>query len=502
VKLVAGIDSSTQSTTIVLRSLEDGSTVATGRSAHPRTTPPVSEQDPAHWWSALKLAMDQARAAAAATGVVPDVAAVTIDAQAHGLVPLDQHGSVIRPAKLWNDTTSVPEARELVARLGAATWAGRAGSVPPGAFTISKILWLKRHEPESYSRLRTILLPHDWLTYQLTGEYVTDPGDASGTGYYHPDSGQWDVGLLELVDPAVDWSERLPRVVGCDEAAGVITAAAAQYLDLADDTIIGPGTADNQASAVGMGVLPGDVVFSLGTSGVVFARCGEPVYDPSGWINGNADAAGGFLPVVCTLNAAKVTDTFARILGVDHAELSRLALAAPASDPDRPVLAAYLDGERVPDRPGASGTLTGIRTDTTREQIARAAYEGVLAGLVAGLHVMARVGLSTRGRVAVTGGGARAEAYRQLLSDLTGRPVYTVDQSESAAAGAAVQSAAIVRGATVAEMTEAWAPHWALAAEPRLDASAEELLARYAQTSLWAGLETATSSTDQSSKET
>jgi xylulokinase len=500
-KVVAGVDSSTQSCTVVLRAMDSGESIGVGRSPHPATTPPVSEQHPHDWWSAFQLAMRQAVGALEAGKEPAEVAAVSVDAQAHGLVPVDASGAVIRPAKLWNDTTSVPEARELVARLGAAEWARRAGSVPPGAFTISKVLWLARHEPEAFARLHKLLLPHDWLTYRLVGEYLTDPGDASGTGYYTPASGQWDPALLSLVDNTIDWSERLPRLLSHEESAGILTDQAAGELGLPPHTVVGPGTADNQSAALGMGVRTGDVVVSLGTSGVVYTRCEEPVYDPSGWVNGNADAAGGFLPVVCTLNAAKVTDTFARLLNVDHEELSRLALAAPVTDPRRPVLAAYLDGERVPDRPDATGTLTGLRSDTSREQIARAAYEGVLAGLVAGLETLTRLGVPSSGRLAVTGGGARAAAYRQLLADLTGRLVYVVDQAETAAAGAAIQAAAIALEANITELTEAWAPQWQVAAEPRPGAEADELLTRYATTSVWSALETSPTNNRTTAKE-
>jgi len=481
--------------------MDGGESIAVGRSPHPATTPPVSEQHPHDWWSAFQLAMRQAVGTVEAGKEPAEVAAVSVDAQAHGLVPVDPTGAVIRPAKLWNDTTSVPEARELVARLGAAQWARRAGSVPPGAFTISKVLWLARHEPEAFARLHMLLLPHDWLTYRLVGEYLTDPGDASGTGYYTPASGQWDPDLLSLVDSNIDWSYRLPRLLSHEESAGLLTDQAAGELGLRPRTVVGPGTADNQAAALGMGVRTGDVVVSLGTSGVVYARCDEPVYDPSGWVNGNADAAGGYLPVVCTLNAAKVTDTFARLLNVGHEELSSLALAAPVADSRRPVLAAYLDGERVPDRPDATGTLTGLRTDTSREQIARAAYEGVLAGLVAGLKTLTRLGVPTSGRLAVTGGGARAAAYLQLLADLTGRPVYVVDQAETAAAGAAIQAAAITLEANITEIAEAWAPQWQVAAEPRPGAEPDELLTRYAATSGWSALETSSSSNHTTPRE-
>ena len=321
--VVAGIDSSTQSCTVVLRDLDTGETVAVQSSRHPRTTPPVSEQDPASWWTALGQALTEARQA------VPDapIAALSVDAQAHGLVPVDAAGTVIRPAKLWNDTTSAAEARELVDRLGRHEWVRRTGSVPPAAFTISKVLWLARHEREHFDQLRQLLLPHDWLTYQLTGEYLTDPSDASGTGYYNPATGEWDPALLGLIDPDVDWAARLPRLLRHDEPAGTLTGAAAASLGLDVGTLVGPGAADNQAAAVGMGVRAGDIVVSLGTSGVVYTRSELAVHDPSGAVNGNADATGHFLPVVCTLNAAKVTDTFTRLLGVDHDQLTQLALA-------------------------------------------------------------------------------------------------------------------------------------------------------------------------------
>jgi xylulokinase len=277
-------------------------------------------------------------------------------------------------------------------------------------------------------------------------------------------------------------------VLGPDEAAGSLTAAACTHLGLAPGTLVGPGSADNQTAALGMGVRPGDVVFSLGTSGVVYTRSEDPVRDPSGAVNSNADATGAYLPVLCTLNAAKVTDAWARLLGVDHDGLAALALAAPPS-PHRPVLAAFLDGERVPNRPGASGMLWGLRADTTREELARAAYEGVLAGLVAGLGVFERLGVRTDGRLVITGGGARSAAYRQLLADLTGRPVHVADVPESAAAGAAVQAAAVLHRTTVDEVTRAWEPAWRVVAEPRPDSHAQEVLSRHAALSRWSDLD-------------
>ena len=261
--------------------------------------------------------------------------------------------------------------------------------------------------------------------------------------------------------------------------------------------MVGPGAADNQAAAVGMGVRAGDIVVSLGTSGVVYTRSELAVHDPSGAVNGNADATGHFLPVVCTLNAAKVTDTFTRLLGVDHDQLAKLALYAPVTDPDRPVLAAFLDGERVPDRPDASGTLAGLRSGTTREQVARAAYEGVLAGLVRGLATLTNLGVPTTGRLVVTGGGARSAAYRQLLADLTGRPVHVVDQPETAAAGAAVQAAAVHHQTSIDDLATAWAPDWRVVAEPRPGTEPDELMSRYQRLADWSALEPQPESTSK-----
>jgi xylulokinase len=480
--LVAGVDSSTQSCTVVLRDADDGTIVSHGRAPHPRTTPPVSEQSPEAWWQALRQALSESGHG--------DIAGIAVDGQMHGLVPLDAARHVIRPAKLWNDTTSSAEAAELVERLGPAEWARRTGSVPVGSFTITKLLWLARHEPDSFARLTHVVLPHDWLTFQLTGELVTDRGDASGTGYFSPADSSWQPELLELVDPSADWASRLPRVVDPDEAAGTVSSSAADTLGLLPGTVVAAGTGDNAASALGLGLRSGDVVVSLGTSGTVFARHASPTADATGAVNGNADATGEYLPLLCTLNATKVTDAFARLLGVDHDGLAALALAAPSSA-DRPVLAAFLDGERVPNRPGARGVLGGLRSDLTREEVARAAYEGVIAGLLAGIDRLVEVGVRTDGRLLVTGGGARSAAYRQLMADLSGRPVYTVDLDETAAAGVAAQAAAVLHGAKVAEVAEAWAPPMAGATSPRPDPGRHEVLDRYRRLAAWPDLDSA-----------
>ncbi len=452
VDVVLGVDSSTQSCTVEVRDAITGELLGGGRSPHPVTHPPVSEQHPDRWWAAL---VDAVRTAM--EGLDARVVGIGVGAQCHGLVALDSDWNVIRPAKLWNDTTSGPQAAALVERFGAEWWAREIGVVPSAALTISKLAWLRDNEPESFARVAHLCLPHDWLTWRLTGAHVTDRSDASGTGYYSADLLQWRTDILDDVIAARDWLPMLPKVLGPDEASGTLLPEVAAELGIDEGAIVSAGGGDQHLAAQGIGLAPGDVAYSLGTSGVVFATTDTPIKDPSGGLDGVANVTGGYLPLVCTLNCTKVTDTFARLLGVDHAELGRLALDAdPAAE--RPVLAAYLDGERSPRLPWATGALAGLTTATTREQLALSAFEGVALGLVRGERLLQSFGIDVDGRTILIGGGARSAAYRQVIADLTGRPVITVDAPEATARGAAIQAAAVAAGESVAELTRRWAP--------------------------------------------
>ena len=480
--LIAGVDSSTQSTKVVLHDEDGFAVVGRGAAPHPPTFPPVSEQDPERWWTALGQALSTALEDAAAAPT--DVRAISVAAQCHGLVALDRGGAVVRPAKLWNDTTSAPQMTRLLEQLPATEWARRTGSVPTAAFTISKLAWLRAHEPENFARTATVLLPHDWLTYRLTGETATDRSEASGTGYFDAGRNSYDHELLAMVDPDVDWDPMLPTVLGPSTAAGTVSNAAAEALGLRRDTVVGPGAGDQHASALGLGTRPGDLVYVLGTSGVVFTTSTTPTHDPTGTVDGVADAAGGYLPLVSTLNAAKVTDTFARLLGVDHAEFARLALAAePAGTP---ILAAFLDGERKPDLPAATGTLTGITTATTREQVARAAVDGVLFGLLRGAKALSEAGADTTGRVIVTGGASQSPAYRQLLADGTGATVHVSTSTEAVADGAALQAAACLAGVDVRAVRDTSAAPVVADATARPSAGTEPFR-RYLNVASWRG---------------
>ncbi|MDW3215753.1 MAG: xylulokinase [Ilumatobacteraceae bacterium] len=464
-QLVVGVDSSTQSTKVEARDLQTGEVVATGTAKHPPTAPPVSEQDPQAWWVALVSAVEQLG------DHRDDVVAMSVAGQQHGLVLLDAAGAPVRPAKLWNDTTSSPQADRLVDDLGADHWAERTGSVPVAAFTITKLAWVADHEPELLARVAKVMLPHDYLTWRLTGEHVTDRGDASGSGWYDPTSG---VGLSDLLAAATGgdgatWLGRVPRVLDPSERAGSLTAAAATALGLRPDVAVGPGTGDNMGAALGLGLQAGDVAISLGTSGTVFAVSASATHDPSGAVAGFASASGDFLPLVCTLNATKVTDTVARWLGTDPAGLADLALAA-ADDPGEVTLVPYFDGERTPNLPDATGTFAGLTNTTTREQLALAAHDGVLCGLLDGVDALRAVGATVDGRVFLVGGGNRSAAYRQRAADLLGQPIIVPDTDETVATGAAAQAAAVVTASSFRDLASTWGLGAGAGVDPANDA--------------------------------
>lgn len=485
--VVAGVDSSTQSCTVELRDADSGALLGTGRAPHARTTPPRSEQDAHGWWDALRSAFD---AAVRDAGIDPgEIAAISVAAQCHGLVMLDAAGTPLRPVKLWNDTTSSPQSDRLIADLGVPGWIRAVGSVPLAAFTITKLAWVREHEPRMLDRLASVAVPHDYLTWRLTGRHVTDRSDASGTGFYASHEARWRTDLLErFVSDSIDWAPMLPTVLGPDEAAGPIAPAAASELGLRPDVLIGPGGGDQHAGAVGLGMRDGEVAYSLGTSGVVLTTTDDPVLDDTGDVNGVSNITGGYLPLVCTLNATKVTDTVGRLLGVGLDELAALALAAPDRD-GRPVLSAFFDGERSPNRPGGVGILGGLSNETTREELAAAAFEGVLFGLVRGHERIRAAGAGADGEVLVMGGGARSKAYRQLLADLLGTEVVIRDVAESTARGASIQAAAVLAGATVASVRDAWTPPVIERDAPRGSGWATSARERYDTVSAWTGLD-------------
>lgn len=430
--LVAGVDSSTQSCKVVVHDADSGEMVRSGRAPHPAGT----EVDPEFWWQALGEAT-------VAAGGLADVAAISVAAQQHGMVTLDAAGNPVRPALLWNDTRSAPQARRLVADHGGPDWwAAAVGSVPVASFTVTKLAWLAENEPANAARTEAVCLPHDWLTWRLAGfapgsldptGLCTDRGDASGTGYFCPASGayRWDLLAEALGHDAV-----LPRVAAPAEVVGEATV-------LGPGAVLGPGTGDNAGAALGLGAQPGDVIVSIGTSGVVSVVSNLPANDPTGTVAGFSDATGRFLPLVCTLNASRVLTSIAAILGVDLEELSRLALSAPPGA-DGLVLIPYLEGERTPNKPDSTAAIHGLTVhNATRAAIARAAFEGLLCGLADGIDALA----SAPQRVLLIGGAASSPALRQIAPTIFGCPVTIPAPSEYVAQGAARQAAWALSGA-------------------------------------------------------
>ena len=430
---VIGVDSSTQSCKVVVRDADTGALLAAGRATHPDG----SEVDPRYWWDALQAALAQA-------GGLQDVAAVSIAGQQHGMVVLDVAGRVIRPALLWNDTRSAAAAADLIAEVGAADYVARTGVVPVASFTATKLRWLRDAEPENAARVAAVALPHDWLTWRLRGygptgesalgpvleELVTDRSDASGTAYWSPSVGEYD---RDLLTRALGHDAILPRVLGPAESVQ------------GPGFLVGPGAGDNAAAALGLDARPGDVGVSLGTSGTVFAATTTHVGDPSGIVAGFADATGGILPLVCTLNAARVLDVIAGLLGVNHDELGALALQAEPGAGGA-VLVPYFEGERTPNLPDATASLAGLTlANTTRANLARAAIEGMLCGLAAGLDAIREAGVDTT-RILLIGGAAANPGVQAIAGQVFDVPVHIPAPGEYVADGAARQAAWVLTG--------------------------------------------------------
>ncbi|MEU9920008.1 xylulokinase [Streptomyces griseoluteus] len=435
--LVVGVDTSTQSTKALVVDASTGQVVASGQAAHTVTSGAGRESDPRQWWDALCEALRQCGDAA------HEAAAVSIGGQQHGLVTLDAHGEPVRPALLWNDVRSAPQARRLVEELGGPdAWAQRTGSVPGASFTVTKWAWLAEHEPDSVRATRAVRLPHDYLTERLTGLGTTDRGDVSGTGWWASATESYDEETLAHVglDPAL-----LPRVVRPGEVAGTVRDG--HDLPFSKGTLVAPGTGDNAAAALGLGLRPGTPVLSLGTSGTVYAVSKRRPTDPTGTVAGFADAHGDWLPLACTLNCTLAVDRVAALLGLDR----------EAVEPGTSVtLLPYLDGERTPNLPHASGLLHGLRHDTTAGQVLQAAYDGAVHSLLGALDLVLDEDADRSTPLLLIGGGARGTAWQETVRRLSGRPVQIPEAKELVALGAAAQAAGLLTGEDPAAVARRW----------------------------------------------
>ncbi|MFE0544499.1 xylulokinase [Streptomyces sp. NPDC058891] len=435
--LVVGVDSSTQSTKALVVDASTGQVVASGQAPHTVSTGASRESDPRQWWDALCEALGQCGEAAR------EAAAVSIGGQQHGLVTLDAHGDPVRPALLWNDVQSAPQARRLVEELGGPkAWADRTGSVPGASFTVTKWAWLAENEPEAVRATTAVRLPHDYLTERLTGQGTTDRGDASGTGWWASATESYDEEILAHVglDPAL-----LPRVVRPGEVAGTVRDA--HDLPFSKGTLVAPGTGDNAAAALGLGLRPGTPVLSLGTSGTVYAVSKRRPTDPTGTVAGFADAHGDWLPLACTLNCTLAVDRIAALLGRDR----------EAVEPGTAVtLLPFLDGERTPNLPHATGLLHGLRHDTTPGQLLQAAYDGAVHSLLGALDLVLDEDADRTVPLLLIGGGARGRAWQETVRRLSGRPVQVPEAKELVALGAAAQAAGLLTGEDPAAVARRW----------------------------------------------
>jgi xylulokinase len=414
---------------VVIRKADTGELVRQGRASHPDGT----EVDPALWEAALEKAIAEA-------GGLVDVAAISIGGQQHGMVTLDSDGEVIRPALLWNDTRSAQSARDLNAEMGGdATAAQKVGSVLVASFTATKLRWLADNEKVNAEKVAAVALPHDWLSWRLQGGKVleklfTDRSDASGTGYFDSVTSTYRDDLLKSA-LRTDRAIITPRIVAPSAFGGTTLSGIP----------IAAGAGDNAGAALGVQAQPGDVVISLGTSGTAFAVSDTPTHDPSGAVAGFADATGRFLPLVCTLNAARILDAATRILGKTHDEVGALALTAKPGANGLSLL-PYFEGERTPNRPDATGVFAGMNlTNSNPADIARAMIEGMLCGLVDAVDALEQLGVSIN-RVLLIGGAAKNPAISSIASSLFGREVLVPQPGEYVADGAARQAAWALHG--------------------------------------------------------
>lgn len=425
-QLVAGVDSSTQSVKIVLCEIETGEIKKTVTRPHPDGT----EVDPNHWLSALEDALEEATNFA-------EISAIAIGGQQHGMVLLDENGQVIRPALLWNDTRSDKTAEALNAEFP--DIAKLTGSQLVASFTAAKVRWVAEHEPENIAKVAAICLPHDWLSWKLTGstdlnDLFTDRSDASGTGYFNPSTNEY---LPEILKSILNSDRKvvLPRIVSVNEFG----AKSAKGIPIA------AGCGDNAGAALGINSQIGDMVISLGTSGTAFISTKTATHDQSGEVAGFADATGNFLPLACTLNAAKIFATVAKTLNLSFEDFSQAALSAPIGANGLRLI-THFDGERTPNKPNATGSFYGITHENfTSANISRAAIEGVIAGMRYAAEAIAKLNVPIN-RVILVGGAARNQAVQEVAATFFDYEIAVPEPGEYVALGAARQAAWALSG--------------------------------------------------------
>jgi len=440
-QLFLGIDSGTQGTKTVVFSPGQGKIIAEAFAVHDiiENNTGRREQDPKWWIDACTRVLHEVLQA---EGVVRDrVCAIGVSGQQHGFVPLDDRGEVIRPAKLWCDTETTPQCDEITEKVG-----GREkvieliGNSVAAGFTASKILWMKQHEPENYDHLKTILLPHDYINYWLTGEKKSEFGDASGTAYFDVRARSWSAAILEAIDDSGKLARCLPELISSDTPVGTIRSSIAERFQLSPDVLVSSGGGDNMMAAIGTGnVSPGIITMSLGTSGTIYSFTNHPVVDPNGELAAFCSSSGGWLPLACTMNVTVATELTRAVLGLNLKDLNEKVSSAPIGSGGI-ILLPYFNGERTPPLPKAKASFFGLTsTNYTPENLCRASMEGATLGLRYGLEVLIKQGIDPT-EIRLVGGGAKSRVWRQMVADIFDCPVIYPKSDEAGAVGAALQA--------------------------------------------------------------
>ena len=453
--LFLGIDCGTQGTKALILDSQSGQVLGQGSAPHTLIQGEHGrrEQDAAQWLQALTTATQQALSAAGVSG--QQIRGIGVSGQQHGLVLLDAQGQVLRPAKLWCDTESAPENRQLLEWMGGETGSlQRLGLVIAPGYTVSKLLWTRHHHRQVFERIAHILLPHDYLNYWLTGRLCSEYGDASGTGYFNVRTRQWDLEILRYIDPEGRLERALPELIDSRAPAGKLRPEIARLLGLNPEAVVSSGGGDNMLGAIGTGnIEPGIITMSLGSSGTVYAFDQQPQARPDAAVANFCSSSGGWLPLICTLNLTNVTGAIREVLGLSLDDFNQLARQAPIGAEGISML-PFLNGERVPALPGATGSIQGLTlTNFNQANLCRAAIEGTTFGLRYGLDLLRRDGLQSH-TILLVGGGSKSSLWRQIVADIMDTRVICAEQSEAAALGAAIQAAWCTGAGTLEQLCQ------------------------------------------------
>ena len=440
-QLFIGIDNGTQGTKCVVFSREQQKILASAYAPHELIENDVGrrEQEPQWWIDAATAALQKCLAAPEVDR--RQVVGIGVSGQQHGFVPLDKDGKVLRPAKLWCDTETVPQCEQITAAVGSSKKVIAAiGNAVAAGFTASKVLWLKQHEPARFEQLAHVLLPHDYLNFWLTGNYRTECGDASGTAYFDVRKRKWSRKLLQAIDDSGRLAACLPKVIASDAPHGRLLPAIARQFDLPAGILVSSGGGDNMMAAIGTGnVTPGVVTASLGTSGTIYSYSSQPVIDPRGELAAFCSSSGGWLPLICTMNVTVATELTRELFGQDLQAFNADVAQSPVGAGGLRLL-PYFNGERTPPLPRARATLAGISsTNYTRANVCRAAMEGATLGLRYGLELLKQQGVSPA-EIRLVGGGSKSSIWRQMVADLFNCPVVCPVSAEAGAMGAVLQA--------------------------------------------------------------